>query len=151
MALGFGGMSMVQGAASNWAGLMALRFLIGVFEAGYGPGVAFFLSWFYSRQEMALRYGLFIGASAFANAMASSLAYGIVQAKAGISDWRLLFIVGRFLHLANFHLLTYLRGHPNALHCGHCLLPDSQGTRIGTLLKQTPQRNRRRSSHQGSR
>lgn len=94
MALGFGGMSMIQGAANSWAGLMSLRFLIGVFEAGYGPGVAFFLSWFYSRQEMALRYALFIGAAAFANAMASSLAYGIVQAKAGISDWRLLFIVG---------------------------------------------------------
>lgn len=71
MALNFGGMSMVQGAASSWGGLMALRFLIGVFEAGYGPGVAFFLSWFYSRQGMALRYSLFIGAAAFANAMAS--------------------------------------------------------------------------------
>ena len=52
--------------------------LIGVFEAGFGPGVAFFLSWFYSRQEMALRYGLFIGTSALANCFASSLAYGIV-------------------------------------------------------------------------
>ncbi|KPI37719.1 putative transporter [Cyphellophora attinorum] len=93
MALGFGGLSMIQGAANNWSGLMALRFLIGVFEAGYGPGVAFFLSWFYSRSEMALRYGLFIGASALANAIASSLAYGIVQANAAISDWRLLFIV----------------------------------------------------------
>lgn len=97
MAVGFGSMSMIQGAANSWSGLMVLRFLIGAFEAGYGPGVAFFLSWFYNRQEMALRYGLFIGASALANAIASSLAYGIVQAKAGISDWRLLFIIGKHL------------------------------------------------------
>jgi len=35
---------------------------------------------------MALRYGLFIGASALTNYFASSLAYGIIQAKAGIAD-----------------------------------------------------------------
>lgn len=90
-------MSMVQGAVQSWPGLMVLRFLIGFFEAGYGPGVPFFLSWFYSRREMALRVGLFIGAASFANVLASSLAYGIVQAKASISDWRLLLIIGKSL------------------------------------------------------
>lgn len=92
---GFGIMSVLQAVAQNWAGMMAIRFFLGVFEAGYGPGVAFFLSWFYNRSEMALRYGLFIGASALANAFASSLAYGIVQAKNTIAVWRLLFIIGK--------------------------------------------------------
>ena len=95
MVLGFGSMSMIQGASQSWGGLMALRFLIGVYEAGYGPGVAFFLSWFYNRSEMGLRYCLFVGASALANAFASALAYGIVQAETSIHDWRLLLIVGK--------------------------------------------------------
>lgn len=34
MVFGWGVMSMLQAAAHNWAGLMALRFIIGVFEAG---------------------------------------------------------------------------------------------------------------------
>ena len=89
-------MSMIQGAAESWSGFMALRFLIGAFEAGFGARVAFFLCRFYTRQEMALRYGLFIGASALANCFASSLAHGILQTKSGIADWRLLFIIGTY-------------------------------------------------------
>lgn len=116
MTFGFGSMSMIQGAANSWGGLMALRFLIGVFEAGYGPGVAFFLSWFYNRQEMALRYCLFIGASALANAFASSMAYGIVQANAAIHDWRLLFIVGKlFSALVVFRANDRVEGTPTIL------------------------------------
>ena len=87
-------MSMIQGAADNYAGLLVLRFLIGVFEAGFGPGVALYLTFFYHRREMALRYGLWIAFSALASAYASALAYAIVQAKVSIADWKLLFIIG---------------------------------------------------------
>jgi len=126
MTLGFGSMSMIQGSAQSWSALMALRFLIGVFEAGYGPGVAFFLSWFYNRQEMALRYCLFIGASALANAIASSLAYAIVQAEAAISDWRLLFIIGKpFQNLRYFRAYQHIEGTPTIViaFAAYLLLP----------------------------
>ena len=66
MAFGWGAASILQAAASNFAGLMALRCIIGVFEAGFAPGVALFLSFFYHRSEMGFRYGLFISFSPIA-------------------------------------------------------------------------------------
>ncbi|KAI8656184.1 MFS domain-containing protein [Fusarium keratoplasticum] len=93
MAFGWGSMSMIQAGTSNFAGMMAIRFLIGAFEAGFVPAVALYMTFFYHRSEMGLRYGLFISFSPLANCFASALAYGIVHAKSGISNWQLLFIV----------------------------------------------------------
>lgn len=94
MALGWGACSMLQAAGNSFGGLMALRCLMGAFEAGFAPGVALFLSFFYRRSEMGFRYGLFISFSAIANCFASALAYGIVQAKTALAGWQLLFIIG---------------------------------------------------------
>lgn len=96
MALGWGAMSMIQAATSSFAGLMVVRCLLGVFEAGFAPGVALFLSFFYHRSEMAFRYGLFISFSPIANCFASALAYGIVHANTSIESWKLLFIIGEY-------------------------------------------------------
>ncbi len=94
MVFGFATMSILQAAADNFGGLMAPRFLLGIFEAGFGPGVALYLSFFYHRLEMGLRYGLWISFSALASCFASALAYAIVHAKVSIATWKLLFIVG---------------------------------------------------------
>lgn len=94
MVVGWGAASILQAATSNFAGLVALRCLMGAFEAGFAPGVALYLSFFYPRSEMGLRYGLFISFSAIANCFASALAYGIVHANTSIANWRLLFIIG---------------------------------------------------------
>lgn len=95
MAVGWGSMSMMQAATSNFAGIMVLRFLVGAFEAGFVPAVALYLSFFYHRAEMGLRYGLFISFSPLASCFASALAYGLVNAKASIPNWKLLFLVGK--------------------------------------------------------
>ena len=36
----------LQGATTNWGGMVALRFLLGVAEAGYGPGIVYLLTFF---------------------------------------------------------------------------------------------------------
>lgn len=94
LALGWGSLSMLQAVHTNFAGLMVLRFLIGACEAGFVPAVALYMSFFYHRSEMGLRYGLFISFSPLASCFASALAYGIVHAKTSIDNWKLLFIVG---------------------------------------------------------
>jgi hypothetical protein len=53
----WGLVSMMQGVAQGWRGMMALRFLLGVAEAGFGPGVPFFMSFFYLREELGKRIG----------------------------------------------------------------------------------------------
>ncbi|KAL5121017.1 hypothetical protein ACEQ8H_001205 [Pleosporales sp. CAS-2024a] len=91
--LGWGVVSSVQAATQNWAGMMALRGLMGVFEIAYGPGVPFLLSFFYLRSELGLRTGLFLSAAPLANTFAGALAYGITSGSPGLAKWRVLFLV----------------------------------------------------------
>ncbi|KAJ5598014.1 hypothetical protein N7537_008098 [Penicillium hordei] len=89
----WGLMATCQAAVSNWQGMMALRFLMGAFEAGFGPGVPYLLSFFYRRHELGLRCGLFLSAAPLANTFAGALAYGITSGHAALANWRLLFLV----------------------------------------------------------
>ncbi|KAJ5949214.1 hypothetical protein N7454_000798 [Penicillium verhagenii] len=82
-----------QAATQNWQGMMALRFLMGAFEAGFGPGVPYLLSFFYRRHELGLRCGLFLSAAPLANTFAGALAYGITSGHTVLANWRVLFLV----------------------------------------------------------
>lgn len=78
--------------------LVFLRALLGVSEAAFGPGVPYYLSFFFNREELAFRTGLFISAAPLSTAFASTLAWLIVQAgdHSVIAAWRLLFLVEGF-------------------------------------------------------
>ncbi|KAL1971289.1 hypothetical protein VTN77DRAFT_241 [Rasamsonia byssochlamydoides] len=82
---------------SFWA-LVVLRAFLGVAEAAFGPGVPFYLSLFYKREELAFRTGLFISAAPLATSFASSLAWLIVKLSSNgpIAPWRTLFLVEGF-------------------------------------------------------
>lgn len=82
--------AILQGAAYNWSGMMAARFFIGLSEAGYGTGVALYLSFFYPRQEIGARFAGFVVGSAIASAIAGSVAYGLQSAKTSVESWRLI-------------------------------------------------------------
>ncbi len=72
---------------------MALRFFLGVAEAGFGTGVPYLMSFFYRRDEIGLRCGLFLSAAPLANTFAGALAYGITSGHSKLANWRLLFLV----------------------------------------------------------
>lgn len=86
-------MASIQAAAYNWSGLMACRTFLGVAEACFGPGVPFYLSFFYPRDKVGFRQGVFIAGSAAANVYGSVLAYGITQIKGSLAPWRILFLI----------------------------------------------------------
>ncbi|PGH11312.1 hypothetical protein AJ79_04928 [Helicocarpus griseus UAMH5409] len=92
-AFAWGLVSTMQAACNNWAGLMACRVFLGITEAMYAGGVALYLSYFYPREKLGLRTGIFLSGSALANAYGGALAYGISHAKGSIGAWRILFIV----------------------------------------------------------
>ena len=72
---------------------MALRFLLGMSEAAFGPGTPYLLSFFYRRHELGFRCGLFVSAAPLANTFAGALAYGITSGHSKLANWRLLFLV----------------------------------------------------------
>lgn len=73
---------------------MALRFLLGAFEAAFGPGIIYLLSFFYLRHEIGFRLGIFASAAPLASTFSGALAYGITSGHgAKLANWRLLFLV----------------------------------------------------------
>lgn len=86
--------SMLQATASNWQGLMACRFFLATAEAGFGPGMPYLFSFFYTRRELGFRCGIFLSAAPLATTFAGALAYGITSSHYhSIASWRLLFII----------------------------------------------------------
>lgn len=90
---GWGIAATCQAAAVSWSGMMTARFFLGLFEAAYGPGIAFFLSFFYLRHEIGLRIGYFLIAAPLATCFAGALAYGVTSGYPVLANWRVLFLV----------------------------------------------------------
>ena len=85
----------LQATASSFSFMVLLRAMLGIGEAAFSPGIPFLLSFFFKREELAFRTGLFISAAPLATAFASSLAWLItkVAKHVHISAWRLVFLV----------------------------------------------------------
>lgn len=57
----------------------AVRFLLGVFEAGLMPGIAYYLSRWYRRAELAFRLGLYMIMAPLSGAFGGLLASAILK------------------------------------------------------------------------
>jgi MFS family permease len=95
--LSWGITASLQSVATSFAGLLVLRTLLGIGEAGF-TGIPFYLSFFFKREELALRTGFFISAAPLATSFASTLAWAIIKLGkwCPIASWRLLFLLEGF-------------------------------------------------------
>ncbi|CAK5283160.1 unnamed protein product [Mycena citricolor] len=66
-----------QGLVHNYGGLLGMRFLLGTFEAGLFPGVAYYLSCWYKRSEFGIRAAIFFSAATVSGAFGGLLAAAI--------------------------------------------------------------------------
>ncbi|KAK0335539.1 hypothetical protein LTR91_017035 [Friedmanniomyces endolithicus] len=89
----WGFIATIQAATTSWGGLMTCRFFLAIAEAAYGPGVPLYLSYFYPREMIGFRHGVFISGAAMANAYGGALAYAITQIHGSIKPWQILFII----------------------------------------------------------
>lgn len=95
--LAWGLIASAQSLTTKFWQLLVLRTLLGISEAAFS-GVPFYLSFFYRREELASRVGVFISAAPLATTFASSLAWVItwLGTRSPVSPWRLLFLVEGF-------------------------------------------------------
>jgi len=97
LVVGFGIVSVCTAFVRDLGGLMAARAILGVFEGGAMPGMAFFLSCFYKRNELLFRIGIYVSAASIAGAFGGLLAAGLAQipewgiASMRMSQWRNIF------------------------------------------------------------
>ncbi|TID07226.1 putative transporter [Colletotrichum higginsianum] len=80
---------------NNFASLVACRLLLGLFEAGFFPGVVLYLSMFYSRRSLALRIAYFYGTAAASGVAGGLVAYGIsfMDGDHGWRAWRWIILI----------------------------------------------------------
>ncbi|RMZ87274.1 hypothetical protein DV736_g5504, partial [Chaetothyriales sp. CBS 134916] len=76
------GMAMICfGFVKVWTDMVALRILLGVFEAGFFPGCAYLLSCWYPRYDLQKRNAVFYLIGSMASAFSGILAYAFSQLK----------------------------------------------------------------------
>ena len=83
-----------QAAAFNRAGLFTCRLFVGIGEAMFGQAMAFHLSLWYTKRDLAKRVGLFISAGSLSGAFGGLIAFGVQHIKRSpIAQWRILFLI----------------------------------------------------------
>jgi ACS family tartrate transporter-like MFS transporter len=97
----------------------ALRFILGVAEAGFFPGIILYLSlWFPSRQR-AVAAAWFMAAAPISTAIGSPLSGAIMKLPpfAGFSDWQMLYILEAVpAIILGFVVLKYMTDTPAKAH-----------------------------------
>ncbi|KAJ7759162.1 MFS general substrate transporter [Mycena metata] len=85
----------LQGVAHNFGGLVGLRWMLGTFEAGLYPGMAYYLSCWYKRTELGIRTALFTSATTLSGAFGGLLAAAIsnMEGIGGRPAWAWIFIL----------------------------------------------------------
>ncbi len=84
------------GAAPIEFGFYALRFLLGIAEAGFFPGIILYLTYWFPADRRARTVALFMTAIAAANVVGAPLSGAIMQyadGMGGMSGWRWLFVL----------------------------------------------------------
>lgn len=85
----------LMGTVQSFRGLFAARFFLGVTEAGLFPGVAYYLTQWYRRDELQFRQAMFFSAASIAGAFSGLLAFAIAKMDGvgGYEGWRWIFIL----------------------------------------------------------
>ncbi|KAF2005679.1 MFS general substrate transporter [Amniculicola lignicola CBS 123094] len=104
-----------QGLVKSYRGLLACRFLMGIFEATLPAGAAFLIGEYYTRREASLRFACFFTFGVLGPCISGLLAYGIrnmngIQGKEG---WRWIFIIeGCFTLFISFFVFLLVPDFP---------------------------------------
>jgi MFS family permease len=140
IAVSWGIVAAAIGFAPNAHALLALRFLLGVAEAGLFPGVIFYLSCWFPRAHRARVVAMFMLASPIAAAVGTPLAAWLIQTgdgAFGLAGWRFMMVaVGLPAVVLGVICWFYLTDTPTD---AHWLAPDERQWLVDTLAAEQRQ------------
>lgn len=86
---------MITAFVTNFSNAAAVRFLLGMFEAGMLPGIAYYMSRWYRKHELGFRLGLYIVMAPLAGAFGGLLASGILKLNGigKVHTWQQIFLI----------------------------------------------------------
>ena len=90
----WGILALCQCAAKDFGSLLSIRIILGVFEAGFFAGAAFYMTTFYTRGEMGFRLAIMQSFAVLASAFSGLISYGVFQINnPAVKGWQWLFII----------------------------------------------------------
>lgn len=96
--------------ATNYGGMLALRFILGVFEAGISPTCMMICGMFYSKEDQPMRMCTFLSCNGIATVLGALLGFGLGHAHdTALASWKLIFLTIGLLNFAwavGFFFLT---------------------------------------------
>ncbi|KAN0103449.1 MFS general substrate transporter [Hyaloscypha variabilis] len=116
--LSWGAVTMGLGATQNFAGVTAVRFILGMFEAGLFPGLVYYLTFWYRTDERSIRVAFILASATLAGAFGGAIAYGVghMNGTHGLPAWRWLFILeGIPSCLSSFFVFFFLPDFPETV------------------------------------
>src|SRR5579862_6813486 len=145
----WGGVATLTGFVESAQGLYLARFVLGLAEAGFVPGVILYLGYWFCERDRAFANALFMTAIPVASILGGP-ASGLILDRVhwwGLSSWRWLLILegmpAVFAGLVAYLLL------PNGPKDASFLSPDERERLVGVLEREDQDRNRSRSAIAG--
>lgn len=90
----WGILALCQCAAKDFGSLLAIRIILGVFEAGFFAGATFYMTTFYTRGEMGFRLAIMQSFAVLASAFSGLISFGVFQIDdSAVKGWQWLFII----------------------------------------------------------
>jgi MFS family permease len=92
----WGLVSALTSQVKSYGGIVACRFILGLLEAPFFAGILFYLSKWYTKNELALRMSIFYAGSLLSGAFGNLIAAGILSGLAGkrnLATWQWLYII----------------------------------------------------------
>lgn len=92
----WGTVSALTCLVKDYSQIVVCRFILGLVEAPFFPGVLFYLSKWYTKSELNLRMSIFYSGSLISGAFGNLIAAGILNGlghKHGLSPWQWLYII----------------------------------------------------------
>ncbi|KAJ4416565.1 hypothetical protein N0V82_006687 [Gnomoniopsis sp. IMI 355080] len=89
----WGAVVALTAACTNYGGLLAVRFLLGVVEATITPAFMFMTTSFYTRDEIPVRTGIWFSGNSIGGLVASLFAFGVGHINDSVGPWRWMYII----------------------------------------------------------
>ncbi|KAL3477102.1 major facilitator superfamily domain-containing protein [Aspergillus californicus] len=86
--------AMCQCAPTSFGGLLSIRIILGIFEAGFFAGATYYFTLFYTRGEMGFRLAIMQSFAVLAAAFSGLISFGVFQINhPAVKGWEWLFII----------------------------------------------------------
>ncbi|KAJ5292106.1 hypothetical protein N7478_001357 [Penicillium angulare] len=116
LALGWGALTLGFAWADNVSVVIAIRFFIGVFEAGFFPGIVYVIAAWYRSEERAFRICIVSSSATLAGCFGGCIAYGMafLNRKGNLAGYQWLFIVeGAITILCTSLIVAFMPNFPD--------------------------------------